>query len=44
MPVAAYAALIDMQDNYTTRKTDAQILDERKDERTRCAVFTRVMG
>ena len=33
-----------MQYDNNGRKTDAQILDERKGERTRCVVFTRVMG
>lgn len=31
-------------ENATTIKTDAQILEEHSSERTKCTVYTRVMG
>lgn len=34
-----------MKDNtYKINKTDAQILAENEDKRTKCTVYTRVMG
>lgn len=44
MPDAVYTALIGMYDCNNTKKTDAQILSEHEAERTKCTVYTRVMG